>query len=101
MTSSLWKEGGGLEKVEERHCLCEAVIQTAGDRKYLFLNNLYLRAVEAVLCFRDGNVASLMDVLTGQRYSSRNQKHITVDVDRKSCRVFMIEHANVDSQQVL
>ncbi len=91
VVSNLFKKGGGLEKVEERHCLCEAIIQTAGKQRYLFLNNLYLRAVEVELSFKDGNISVLKDISTGERYTSGNHRDITVDIDRKSSRVFIID----------
>ena len=91
VVSNLPKKGGGLEKVEEKHSLCEAVIQSDGKQSYLFLNNLYLRAVEVKLSFKKESIDSLRDVLTGQRYPAGNHRDITVDIDRKSSRVFIIE----------
>ncbi len=88
VTVTLFKEGGGLEKVEEKHSLCEAIIQTAGKQRYLFLNNLHLRAIRAELSFKDENISTLRDVLSGERYTSGNCRDITVDIDRKSSRVF-------------
>ena len=83
-------EGTRTAGEAEPHNLVDAILHTGGRSKVLYLVNLHERAVNATVVFRDIAAARLAEVGgTRARFEVRGGT-VTVDLDRKSCRVFRI-----------
>jgi beta-galactosidase len=77
--------------VTEPRNLVDAILHRGGGAEVLYLVNLHVRAVEAAVTLADRSVGALVEIGgAGGRYEVREGR-ATVDLDRKSARVFRVE----------
>ena len=83
-------EGMRTEGDAEHHNLVDAILHEGSGHRVLYLVNLHLRAVQAHLTFRHPLDGQLEEVAATAQPIPIQAGRATVDIDRKSTRVFHI-----------